>query len=101
MIVVDPLINCDGATATVETRGRWVTRCRAGIGLGDNPPPHLPASRLRLPDADGQNGQSTESAGHDGPGGTFVEQPPPKLNRIAREQEATDRTKPPGSVTNL
>ncbi len=100
--IVETLTERDGTPITVDAHLKQsVMSCRPDIELGDNPPPHLPASRLRLPAADGQNGRNTESAGHSGPSGTFLEQPHPMLDWIVREQEDTVRTKPLCSVTDL
>ncbi|CAA9571594.1 MAG: hypothetical protein AVDCRST_MAG87-2469 [uncultured Thermomicrobiales bacterium] len=62
MIVATPLSERDGGSAPAKTHGRWVATCRPGIGLGDNPRPQLPASRLRLPDAVSQTGRATPEA---------------------------------------
>lgn len=64
MYIVETLTERDGIPIAVDAHLKQsVMSCRPDIGLGDNPPPHLPASRLRLPAADGQNGRTQKAQG--------------------------------------
>jgi len=62
MIVVDTLTKRYGGTVAVDALSQSLTRCRPGIGLGDNPPPYLPASRLRVSAARAQNDRAFPEA---------------------------------------
>ncbi|MDQ3655230.1 MAG: beta-lactamase family protein, partial [Chloroflexota bacterium] len=80
MITVAPITKRDGTSITVDAHSLLVTRCHAGIGLGDNPPLHLPASRLRERAWAVQNGHATP------PPGT----PDDDRNQVSRAAKGTE-----------